>query len=93
VVVREFLRRHFRINNLPCYSWFTRMLRMIDPKWLNEQFSGDKNIQLNSNIIRKHVINSIKTRLDILGVKRPISRLLFDNLLAPTSIIPFLNLK
>ncbi|MDR2360545.1 MAG: hypothetical protein LBD85_04600 [Oscillospiraceae bacterium] len=53
----------------------------------------DKNIQLNSNIIRKHVINSIKTRLDILGVKRPISRLLFDNLLDPTNIIPFLNPK
>ncbi|MDR2360656.1 MAG: hypothetical protein LBD85_05185, partial [Oscillospiraceae bacterium] len=27
VVVREFLRRHFRICDLPCYSWFTRMLR------------------------------------------------------------------
>ncbi|MDR2360130.1 MAG: ISAs1 family transposase, partial [Oscillospiraceae bacterium] len=53
----------------------------------------DKNIQLNSNIIRKHVINSIKTRLDNLGVKRPISRLLFDNLLDPTNIIPFLNPK
>jgi hypothetical protein len=46
-----------------------------------------------TNIIRKHVINSIKTRLDILGVKRPISRLLFDNLLDPTNIIPFLNPK
>jgi hypothetical protein len=53
----------------------------------------DKNIQLNSNIIRKHVINSIRTRIAGLNVKRPISRLLFDNLLDPTNIIPFLKPK
>jgi hypothetical protein len=58
--------------------------------WLQSQ--GQKH-SAEFKYLRKHVINSIKTRLDSLGVKRPISRLLFDNLLDPTNIITFLKPK
>jgi predicted transposase YbfD/YdcC len=37
--VRDFLRKTFEINYFPCYSWFTVLMRLVNPDWLNRQFS------------------------------------------------------
>jgi len=38
--VREFLTQTFEIHYFPCYSWFTLLMRLVDSKWLNQQFSS-----------------------------------------------------
>jgi len=35
---REYLRRYFGIRSVPCYSWFMKLLGIIDPQSLNEHF-------------------------------------------------------
>jgi predicted transposase YbfD/YdcC len=39
VIARNFLRNHFAIFDVPSYSWFTQLLRLIDSNWLNTCFS------------------------------------------------------
>ena len=38
--VKEFLTESFEMYYFPCYSWFTLLMRLIDPEWLNRQFSS-----------------------------------------------------
>ena len=38
--VREFLTQTLEIHYFPCYSWFTLLMRLVDSKWLNRQFSS-----------------------------------------------------
>jgi len=37
--VWEFLTQTFGMFYFPCYSWFTLLMRLVDSKWLNRQFS------------------------------------------------------
>jgi hypothetical protein len=37
--VREFLNQTFEMVYFPCYSWFTQLMRLISPEWLNQQFT------------------------------------------------------
>jgi len=39
-VVRSFLTQTFEIVYFPCYSWFTLLMRLVDSKWLNRQFTS-----------------------------------------------------
>jgi len=38
--VQDFLAQAFQIVYIPCYSWFTQLMRLIDADWLNQQFSA-----------------------------------------------------
>jgi predicted transposase YbfD/YdcC len=38
--VRSFLKKHFAIYEIPCYSWFTQIVGNIDPKSFNECFTN-----------------------------------------------------
>ena len=38
--IREFLTQTFAMFYFPCYSCFTLLMRLIDSKWLNQQFSA-----------------------------------------------------
>ena len=37
--IQEFLNKHFQIARIPCYYWMLRLLKLIDPKSLNECFT------------------------------------------------------
>ena len=50
----------------------------------------DKNVQQNLNIVRKIVLNGIRLHKEKSGDKRPFSKIMFDALLAPMSMLAFL---
>ena len=52
----------------------------------------DENVQQNLNMLRKVVINCIKTFKAKTNNKRPISKLMFDSLLDPLNLLPLLGL-
>lgn len=37
--IREFLRKSFCITDIPCYSWFTQIVNIVEPKSFNEMFT------------------------------------------------------
>jgi len=37
--IKEILKEHFGIRNIPCYFWLTHLLKIIEPKSMNECFS------------------------------------------------------
>ena len=37
--IREFLEKHFQVRKVPCYYWLLCLLKIVEPKSLNECFS------------------------------------------------------
>jgi hypothetical protein len=60
--IKEFLRERFNIESVPCYSWFTQILRFIKPESFSEAFTkwivgligegGSKTLALDGKTIR-----------------------------------------
>jgi len=82
----EELLKHARLE------WSVETMHWLLDVHFGEDFCRveDENIQQNLNIIRKIVLNSIKTFKEKTNSKRPISKIMFDCLLESNNILPIL---
>jgi hypothetical protein len=81
--IKEFLRKHFEISNIPCYWWLLCLLKLIKPTSLSECFTkwsqsmieeekGEKTLSFDGKTVRstsKKKKNKDKTALQIVSAQ------------------------